>query len=465
MKIPSMNLKGRQEILSNVKYLKNIRPVDVEEIKEYLSETIDLRSIRLEIVRNAFELGLVEREDGKFTPVSEEPISPKLVSIQGVPEKHIERLESVLKDRYGNEWESGGSGDDIRERIREIKKNYYESERVEYNEENSLAYAIYHLPGYYAAIQYILNKISKGGLLRRKLRILDVGAGIGGPALGIVDYLPKDALVEYNVVEPSDAAEILQTLMEGKTNNVHLNIYRDTAEEFDPSGVYDIILLANVISELNDPSSVVEKYSEFVSDTGSMILVEPADKNTAIGLRKVERSIAETMNIYAPTIRLWQNQVPCSESWSFEVMPDIEIPSFQQRIDQGGQRKGEFTNVDVQVSYSILRWDSNTLFEIPKDRSRCVKLSEVGTKIGKRIKIIAVKLSQNLSENENPLFLIGDGSEEIDSYAVVVKKTPQNKMILDADYGRIVLIKGALVLWNDDEGAYNLVIDKETIIE
>ncbi len=460
-----MDVKERQEILSNVKYLQNIRPIDPEEIGGYISESPGVELIRSEIRENAFQLGLIERADGKFIPVSVEPIDPQIIEVQEIPERHSFRLEDILRERYGMKWQLGESGEIIRERIKEIKKNYYEGKRVEYDEENALAYAVYHLPGYYAAIQYILNKISEGGLLKRKLRILDVGAGVGGPALGISDYMPENALVEYNVVEPSDAANILQILMEDRGPNIHLNIHQDTAEKFEPNGVYDIILFANVLSELENPISVVNKYSKFVSEEGSMILVAPADKNTAIELREVERALSLNMNIYTPTIRLWPGHSPCSEGWSFEVMPDIEIPSFQDKIAQEGQRREEFLNIDVQVAYSILRWDYQTLFRHSKDTSRCVMLSDIGTRVGKRANVIAVKLSQDLSEGKNALFLIGDGSEKIDNYAVIVKETPQNRIISEMVYGGIVLIRNVLVLWNGDEASYNLIVDKETIIE
>ena len=460
-----MDAKGRQEILSNVKYLQNIRPIDPKEIGEYISESPGVESIRAEIRKNAFRLGLIERVDGKFIPVSVDPIDPRAIEVQEIPKRHAARLEDILRERYGIEWQLDESGKIIRERIKEIKKNYYEGKGVKYDEENSLAYAIYHLPGYYAAIQYILNKISENGLLKRRLRILDVGAGVGGPALGISDYMPENALIEYNVVEPSEAVDILQILMQDRGPNIHLNIHQNTAEKFEPKGVYDIILFANVLSELENPISVANKYSKFVSEMGSMVLVAPADKNTAIELRKVERALSSNMNIYGPTIRLWPGHSPSGEGWSFEVMPDIEIPSFQDKIAQGSQRRGEFLNIDVQVAYSILRWDSQTLFRHSKDTSRCIMLSEVGTCVGKRTNVIAVKLSQNLSEGKNALFLIGDGSEKIDNYAVIVKETPQNRIISEIDYGEIILIKDALVLWNDDEASYNLIVDKETIIE
>ena len=217
--------------------------------------------------------------------------------------------------------------------------------------------------------------------------------------------------------------DILQILMQDRGPNIHLNIHQNTAEKFEPKGVYDIILFANVLSELENPISVANKYSKFVSEMGSMVLVAPADKNTAIELRKVERALSSNMNIYSPTIRLWPGHSPSGEGWSFEVMPDIEIPSFQDKIAQGSQRRGEFLNIDVQVAYSILRWDYQTLFRHSKDTSRCVMLSDIGTRVGKRVNVIAVKLSQDLSEGKNALFLIGDGSEKIDNYAVIVKET------------------------------------------
>ena len=76
-----------------------------------------------------------------------------------------------------------------------------------------------------------------------------------------------------------------------------------------------------------------------------------------------------------------------------------------------------------------------------------------------------VKLSQDLSEGQNSLFLVGDGSEKIDNYIVIVKETPQNRVMAEAEYGRIVLIRDVLVLWNEDETSYNLIVDKETTVQ
>jgi hypothetical protein len=65
----------------------------------------------------------------------------------------------------------------------------------------------------------------------------------------------------------------------------------------------------------------------------------------------------------------------------------------------------------------------------------------------------------------NPVFKIGDGSESVDHYAVVTKESALNRDLFRVDYGAVVAIENVLALWNDDEGAYNLVVDAETVVD
>jgi len=79
-----------------------------------------------------------------------------------------------------------------------------------------------------------------------------------------------------------------------------------------------------------------------------------------------------------------------------------------------------------------------------------------------------VKLSHDLSPDDtgaNPLFKIGDGSEGEDNYAVLVRETAGNADLAAADYGDLLAFDGVLALWNDDEEAYNLVVDEETVVD
>jgi hypothetical protein len=82
-----------------------------------------------------------------------------------------------------------------------------------------------------------------------------------------------------------------------------------------------------------------------------------------------------------------------------------------------------------------------------------------------RVDYVAVKLSHNLADDGHPLYLVGDGSEQVDHVAVLADATSLNRGLETADYGDLLAIENVLVLWNDDEHAYNLVVDGETIVD
>lgn len=85
--------------------------------------------------------------------------------------------------------------------------------------------------------------------------------------------------------------------------------------------------------------------------------------------------------------------------------------------------------------------------------------------VTERVDLLAVKLSHDLSDGDNALFLIGDGSQTTDHYAVLTKESALNRALATADYGAVLSFENALVLWNDDEEAYNLVVDGETVVD
>ena len=85
--------------------------------------------------------------------------------------------------------------------------------------------------------------------------------------------------------------------------------------------------------------------------------------------------------------------------------------------------------------------------------------------VTERIDIDALKLSPDLSEEGNPLFKISDGSERTDHYAVLTQRSALNDDLETAPYGSLLRFENVLVLWNDDEAAYNLVVDGETIVD
>lgn len=485
-----MNDDQRRQVRENAKYLQSVRPIDPEEVHEYVEGQPHPAAVKRVLQEAATELALLEREDGTFEPVPEGPVSVPFRGVESFPDEYGTALEDLLVAEYGPGWPDEESGDAVRGRVRDLKTDYLWGNSVEYDYETALAYALYHLPDYYATVQYALEPLLEDGLLPHHLRVLDVGAGVGGPALGLHDLLPDDALVDYHAVEPSAAADVLDELLAETGRNFHATVHRETAEEFDPGAVpeesvrdrgesgadgVDLVLFGNVLSELADPVAVVERYAEFLAPDGSLLAIAPADRNTATGLREVERAVADgggsDLTVYWPTVRLWPGETPSDEGWSFDVAPNIEVPGFQRRLDDAvtapDHDHGEFVNVDVQFASTVLRPDGRRRIEFTPDVSQWARMADMDDHVSNRIDVAAVKLSHDLTDDAaaNPLFKVGDGSERVSHYAVLTRESALNRDLLTADYGDLLLCENILALWNDDEGAYNLVVDGETAVD
>ncbi len=485
----------RDAVRNNANYLRNVRPIDPEEITEYIEGTPHPAVIRETLREEAFDLRLRERDDGTFVPVEDVPVEPPGWSPDGFPESYAFAVEDLLVGEFGANWHRGESGDRLREAIRRLKTDYFYENDVAYDRIAALGYAIYHLPGYYATIGYVLDDLVENRLLDRTLRVLDVGAGVGGPALGLHDYLPDDAVVDYHAIEPSAAADVLETLLAETGRNFRTGVRRETAEAFlgfdgdegdgdteggaagsaadDFGGEVDLVLLGNVLSELDDPAAVVRGLLDVLADDGSLVALAPADLNTATGLREVERAVAASgsgVDVYSPTLRLWPGMVPEDRGWSFDVASDLAVPPFQRRLDEAAARgpedePGEFVNVDVQFAYSILRTDGIRRVDVRGSSERCARMADSEAHVTDRVNLLAVKLSHDLSEGDNAVYKIGDGSQTIEHYAVCTRETELNRDLREAGYGAVLFVENGLVLWNDDESAYNVVVDTKTVVD
>jgi SAM-dependent methyltransferase len=422
---------------------------------------------------------LLERDDGTFVPAPEGTAEVTFDGVEQFPEEYGHVLEDMLVAEYGAGWPDGESGDRLRARIRDLKDSYLQRKSVEYDDQTALCYALYHLPAYYATVQYVLADLITDGLVPASPTILDVGAGVGGPALGIADLFGADSLVTYDAVEPSAATSVLDRVLDETGRNFHATVHQTTAEAFEPERTYDLVLFSNVLSELAEPAAVVERYADAVAEDGSIVAIEPADRNTATGLREIERTVEREagLTVYEPTVRLWPGETPSSESWSFTTRPDLAVPPFQRRLDEGErssqieseERKrgdGEFVNVDVQYAYGVWRHANETRDGYRPDQNQAAKMADADDYVTDRVNLAAIKLSNNLAdEDANPLYLIGDGSQREAHYAVHTGKSALNRSLTRAGYGEALRFENALVLWNDDEGAYNVVVDAETVVD
>ena len=457
-----------EAILENARYLRGVRPVDPEEIYEYVEGRPHPAVVRRTLREYAFELGLREREDGGFVPVEAGTVEPAFDGVEAFPPEYAARLEELLVDRYGTGWPDGDAGDRLRGRIDRLKEAYFADEAVTYDADTAAAYGLYHLPDYYAAAGYILDELGRAGLLDRRLRVLDVGAGTGGPALGLHDYLPEETLVDYHAVEPSAAADVLEGVLAATRPSFDVTIHRRTAEAFDPEDGYDLVVFGNVLSELDAPVDVAARYLDALADDGTLVALSPAEERTATRLRAIERELLDQQpaaSVYAPTVRLWPDAEPDDRGWTFRREPDLETPAFQRRLDEAADGDGTYVNADVQFAYLLVRTDGRRAIDYEPDPGAVARMADMDDHVTERVDLVGLKLSPNLADKGNPLFKIGDGSEAVDHYAVLARESALNEPLARAPYGALLRFENALVLWNDDEAAYNVVVDAETVVD
>ncbi|AWB26620.1 methyltransferase domain-containing protein [Halococcoides cellulosivorans] len=461
-----MNADRRAQVRDAAKYLRAVRPLDPAELATYVEGQPHPAAVRQVLRESAVALGVREREDGTFVPVDDEPIAPPDRPIT-VPEDRLRAIEDCLVETFGPDWHRGESGVRLRERIHDLKAAYLAGDSVTYDRTTALAYAIYHFPASYASTAHLIDQVLTEQLLDAPLRICEIGAGVGGPLCAVLDRLGPAVPVRYDAVEPSAAAEVCADLVGDGPRNAQIEIHRERAETFDP-GEYDLVLAARVANELADPATTLERYADALAADGTFALVAPADRETAIGLRRVERALADRLTVYAPTVRLWPDHHPSSRCWSFDRKPPIDLPAIQRKLAAAADDPETIHNTRVQYAPSILRADDRRRYDVSLDPDRTPPLATTAERVTDRIDAVAIKLSCDLGADDaeaNPQFLIGDGSERRDHVAVLVRETTLNDALDRAVYGDCLHFENALVLENRDQDAYNLVIDDAAIVD
>jgi len=488
---------AKSTVRDTARYLRSVRPLDPEEIAEYVEGGARPGVVREYLRELAPDLSLVERADGTFVPAPDGPLEADFSGVDALPERWSRELEKALVERHGTDWHRGESGANLAGHVRKLKRDYFRGEDVTYTIDAAEAYALYHLANYYAVGGYVLDELGTDGLLPANLRVLDVGAGVGGPALALHDYYfgadrddwersggwgwnaggddsaseeapETPPLVDYTAVEPGAGADLLERFLGETDGNFHSSVERTPVEEYEPEGEFDLVCFGNVLSELDDPVEQASRALSWVADDGTLALVAPADLETSTELRRVERELADVRgeaSVYAPTVRLWDGERPTDRGWSFDERPDIEAPAPQRKLAEASDYSAELLNTTVKFSYAHLRPDGKTRYDVSLDERTTAKLGRAEGFVGNRMTVVAAKLSRNLAEEGNALYKISDGSESEECYAVLVEETGLNASLATADYGDVLAFERALVLWNDDEEAYNVVVDEETIVD
>ena len=266
---------------------------------------------------------------------------------------------------------------------------------------HAAAYLKYFLPVNLSKVQVLLDEMPQGWpdqASGRSIRILDVGSGPGAGALAAFDWFHQywsDRIRELTVVAIDVSAEALNQAKllwdvycrESGATGGRLIAYEGSLERslngpwlksIDQQAPYDLIIAANCLNELYSRNAdPVESRVELVTQllarlvpTGTLMIVEPALRDTSRALHQVRDRLIEEKRctIYSPCLH--ENSCPALVNpfdWCHEER-GWEPPLGIQKIDEAVG----FIKDALKFSYLLLRKDGRTIAERRPDIYRVV---------------------------------------------------------------------------------------------
>ncbi|MBK8216819.1 MAG: hypothetical protein IPK71_24095 [Myxococcales bacterium] len=220
-----------------------------------------------------------------------------------------------------------------------------------------------------------------------KLRVLDVGSGLGAMSFGVLRALEaagQTGEIDATFVDADARALSLARELAGATTDgaVRLNV-TTRAEPLGaklPPGPFDLVIAGQVLSELDEHAApegrvtlhaaLVERLLGHVSPTGALVLVEPALRDRARHLHAVRDAVvAQGRTPFAPCL----HSAACparlrDDDWCHEDLP-VDLPPWLVPVARAAGLRHE----GLSLAYLVLRPDGRSLATLmPSVRLRAV---------------------------------------------------------------------------------------------
>ncbi len=487
-----------KEVLSAVKYVSGMKPVFMlSELRDYVMGEVTVAQLYGILEPVAHDLGLkLEPSDGDYRVVRLAPARPVALSEEGrkaqeeffgsphVPEKLERLIEGYAGKKTGKPWDDPAVLDKIRKAVVTQKAGYWREgpkRRISYEKGYSvLGYLAYQFPVYFVQAEHILFGMALDGLLKDRMKVLDVGTGPGTVPLAIADFYRRTGCGEAIVHSLEKYDENIEAFMalapeyaRGGSVTIEKPVKGDLlqlkAEEL-PGGI-DLMVFSNVLNELGADTErkaeLVRSMAGRLADGGNILIVEPADKENSTQMRKLAvRLMDRGMGVYSPCSFIWCARCHPESCWTFEAKEDIRPPRLMQKL--AAEEPYRFMNTDIKYSYALLRKDdlSREKYRVP-GKARFARLSKLKAHINKHINVVGAVMSGDLGDKDNHVFKVCDGTSVKPVYAVLplFHESPSNGPLLKARYGQVVEMYGVLARYNKEYDAYNLLVARNTIVK
>lgn len=403
-----------------------------------------------------------------------------------VPGRLQDLIEAYIARKTGKAWNDPVVLDRIRSAIRAQKGEYWDqaggrqiSYRAGYR---VLAYLAYQMPVFLIQFQHILHDLAVDGLLRDRMRVLDIGSGPGTVPLGIIDSWSRLSPGEVRIsaleqeTENLEASEFLVPAFASGDPSVRIDepIQADI-RSIDPETLpmeVDLLVFGNVLNELRDLSvegraGLVEGCSESLAGDGTIMIMEPADLENSLALRRLTSSLTKRgLSLYAPCTSLWGSACRPDRCWTFREGRPITPPRLMDLLSASddGYR---YRNTDIKFSYALLRKDRRTreTYRIPRTM-KALRLSKLQGHLKRRVNVVVARMSEDLGGRGDHVFKVCDGTPQKPVFAVVPDhQAARARALLEGRYGGIFSLENVLVRFNPARDAFNLFVDRSAKVE
>ena len=255
---------------------------------------------------------------------------------------------------------------------------------------HAAAYLAYFLPVNLSKVQVLMEELpndSSMGTSDRPMAVLDLGCGPGTGALALLDWLWRRSPERAGSVSVLATDTSPAPLQDSKRlwdaycqevgisskglrcieGNLEHPLKGDLGKQIVRSGPYDLIIMANCLNELFpasiDPpaerAAVVAQLLPFLAPHGTLMIVEPALRQTARALHHVRNHLLKQglCTVYSPCLH--EGACPAldrPDDWCHEERP-WQTPPAIAVID----REVGFIKDALKFSYLLLRKDGRTI--------------------------------------------------------------------------------------------------------
>jgi hypothetical protein len=419
-------------------------------------------------------------------PEEEKRISA-FFAARALPPALGQAIEQYITKKVGKEWDDPVILNRLRKAIVAQKDDYWkpaEKRSLQYTKAYSvLGYLAYHFPVYFLQTEHVLAMLARDGLLKKSMTILDIGTGPGVVPPAIADFWSRLEGAKADVYSIERSEEHIEAFLylrdrfvpKGGKVSVKPPVKADITLP-DPVKVpeqLDLVVFSNVLNELNDKSpeqraDLVMHYTERLAPDGTILIVEPAEEAISTQLRVLSLALKKRgLTVHSPCSYIWGTNCTPDRCWSFVTAPCIRPTRIMETLARCDE-SFRYVNTDIKYSYVLLRTDRKTKenYRVPAG-SRVLRVSQIHRHAGKRINLIAAKMSENLGDAKNLMFRLCDGTADTPLFAVIpaFHVTPENEGIVSAPYGTILELRGVLVRHNPKHDAYNVLVSRNTSVQ